>query len=262
MRVPSMPPSEALRSSLGTVGVVSVVLPPQGGVSGPIGVGRQAAMGFGRQAAAGASGFAAAAAAGGAGVAAIVVLPVVAAAALIDAAGEAIAAIPESTAEDIESTLRETVALHDPQPRLRSGLVAWAGQARREPPIDLGVGEAANPAFAPDYARLAERGVQTVLEVGVLTATFSGEGGRNPDLSFSMRARARLIRISDKQVLWSDERLAFSTTSHRFSEWKANDAALLKSVIDSGVESFARRISDRTFLEVWTPNVNANRADQ
>jgi hypothetical protein len=175
---------------------------------------------------------------------------------LVGAAVGAANAIPASTYTEIDSVLRQAIERQDPQTGLRARIMSRAAADTKQPPADLGVREVMDFMDAPDYAPLAERDVQTVLEVAVLTARFTGQGGQDPELSLSMRARARLVGVADKRVLWSDDYLGFTTPSHRFSEWKANDAALLKSVIESGVDSLGQRISDRAFLEFWS-NVDA-----
>ena len=258
---PQPPPSEALRASLGTVGVVSVVPAPEGRLNptGP-GVGGGAAGGAARgaleglsQAAHSATGAAGGGGALGALVALVILTPVyVVVGGVAGGAVGAAAIIPESAAKEIETTLRQVVAEHEPQAELRRLVMARAAAETTEKTIDLGTGGIIDPGVMPDYALLAAKGVQTVLEVGVLAISLTGKGGSDPVLVLSVDARARLIHAADNLVLWSDEHVRFATPSHKYSEWSAEEAALLKSDLERGLEVLARQINDKVFLEFWS----------
>ncbi len=250
---PLPPPSEALRASLGTVGVVSVVPAPEGKLN-------PTSPGIGGGAALGGVGVLAAGAAGGGQVGGpaglvvgaalgVVLLPVGAVAGAIIGAAEN---IPESTAKEIETMLRQVVAEHEPQADLRRLIMARAAAETTEKTIDLGTGGVIDPTVMPDYAPLAAKGVQTVLEVGVLAIGLTGKGGSDPDLVLSIDARARLIQVAGNRVLWSDEQMRFVTASHKYSEWRATEAAQLKSDFEGGLEVLARQINDKVFLEFWS----------
>ena len=59
-----------------------------------------------------------------------------------------------------------------------------------------------------------------------------------------MNARARLIRIPGNQVLWSDEHLSSKSPAAEFSLWTAKDSDLMKSQIETGLETLARQITE------------------
>jgi len=240
---PPAPPSESIRASLGTVGVVSVVEVAEVAINqtGPVGAGQGALAGVGSVLKA------------GAGPGAVFAVPFLPFGALVGAIVGANNLITRDEAEDIKAIISQALAQQEPQADLRSRVIALAATDAKRDLVDLGVGGAIDPMAPPSYGTFAEKGAQAVLEVRILTASFFiREGEDNSDFVFEMSARARLVRVSDNRVLWSDEFILFSSPSHSFSEWKENDAALLKTMIDTGVESFAHRISDRTFLEVWS----------
>ena len=91
----------------------------------------------------------------------------------------------------------------------------------------------------PDYTMVAARDVNTVLEIGISQIALAGEGGRDPALVLTIIARARLIRVADDVVLWSDDQFAFKSPSADFSVWSADDYALLKTEFADGLDSLA-----------------------
>jgi hypothetical protein len=112
--------------------------------------------------------------------------------------------------------------------------------------------DAVAPSAQMAYSGLSQKGITTVLEVAVTSAQFQGQGGSDPDLTLSLRARGKLIRVEDGNILWSTDQLPFSTTNHKLSEWKSNDAELLKSNVDYAVTDYAQRIFDAAFFEFWS----------
>jgi hypothetical protein len=243
----SAPPNEALRASLGKMGIVSVVAPPQDRIVGPIGRGRVAAAGTAEGVLEGV-----AASAGGGPIGLLLLPVVVVVGGIYGGVHGAVIAIPESTAKEMNDTLHNVLVESEPQGGLRQRVLTHARTDTRQVPVDLGIGGVIDPATKPDYSMLAEKGVESVLEVGVMSASLVGQGGSDPEVALSLGARARLIRVSDSSILWSDERMMFTTERRKFSEWKADDVKLLKATLAEGLESIGRRISDRTLLEVWS----------
>jgi hypothetical protein len=239
-------PNESIRPSLGTVGVVSVVEAPVARINqtGPVGAGQGALAGIG-SVLDGAS---------GTGQAAIFAIPFLPVGALVGAIIGANNVIPRDKADEIRSTISRALVEQEPEIRLRRQIIARASTNAKQDLVDLGVAGNVDAMTPAGYATFAQRGGRTVLEVSISSVVLvTGGGGDDPDFVFEIGARARLVDTANGQIRWLDDHLTFSTTSHKFSEWKTKDAALLKSVIDGAVESFARRISDGIFLGVWIP---------
>ena len=255
------------RASLGTVGVYSVGPTLDASLSGPVGVGKQSLEGATKGGGIGLLSGAGGGALTGAGVGlfcgplAPVCVPVLAlwGAALGGAGGlvvgsttgavnRGVNAIPTDVAEGVRAALAAALAGRDLQAEMRRRVLDVAG-GKGGDRMDLGGGNTLDPGPIPDYGRFAERGARAVLEVGIVHLALSGKGGRNPRLALTIDARARLIRIPDNRVLWSDEHLTFESPRTNLSEWTADDSRLLRSELDHGLDFLATRISGGVFPE-------------
>jgi len=214
------------------VGVVSSA-PASATISGPIGLGGAArgvgiggleGAGAGAVAGLGCGPFAPACAVVGAG-----------GGFLIGAAFNGFDAIPASAAENIRAHLVEAIGNEDLQAELRRRVVYGSSSAS-----DLGTSMGVS---------MAMRGVNTVLEIGITQIALVGSGGRNPDLALTMNANARLIRVADNQVIWSNNQITFSSGLAEFTSWEMDDAKLLKAAIPVGLNSLARQIEEQIFLK-------------
>jgi len=231
------PPLDArIRATLGMIGVVSSA-PASATVSGSIGFGKGAARGAGIGTLEGAG--AGAVVGLGCGPFLPVCVPVFAAAAagggfLIGAAVNGFDAIPTSAAENIRAHLVEAIGDQDLQAELRQRLIYGSASVR-----DLGMGD----------VPVAMRGVDTVLEISITQIDLVGSGGRNPDLALAMNASARLIRVGDNQLIWSNNQITFTSALAEFTDWDMDDAKLLKAAIAVGLNSLARQVEEKLFLK-------------
>jgi hypothetical protein len=258
--MPPAPPSAEVRAALGTVGMVSVGPPLGANVQGPIGVGKEIGRGAAKGGAIGGlSGAGAGALLGLAtGPCAPIAVPLFAG---IGAVGGVVVggstgaiingvnAIPTEAATDIETALFKAIADVDVQAELRQRVLTHATVGGVGNRLDLGMGSAGDPVPVPDYASVTSSGVNTVLEIGIAQIALVGSGGRDPTLVLSLNARARLIRVPDNIVLWSDDQLNSASREADFSEWSANDSELLKSEIENGLQALALQISNKIFLQ-------------
>jgi len=265
---PKPPPrlADDVRSSLGTVGVITVGPPVGGEVDGPVGVGGQATVGaLGGAAIGTAGGFGAGLALGLlCGPGAIICSPVAAlGGAIVGLVGGGTYggirrgrnAIPESTAAEIHTTLNQAIADRDLQADLRQRVLQHAGNAAMG--LDLGAG-ATEPVASPDYAAMADRGVGTILELSLTQLSFAGEGGSDPTLALVMSARARLIRIADKRELWNVADVTYESPAAAFSLWVTLDSGLLRAEIDKGSEALARQMGEALFGARLSANLENN----
>ena len=238
------------------MGVITVGPSLGGDVEGPVGVGREAVVGVFKGAAIGTgSGVIA-----GVGVAALACGPgalfcgavLLLGGAAIGLVGGGIAggvsggrnAIPAETAEQIETALNQAIGGRDLQADLRQGILRRAGNNAMA--VDLGAG-AAEPVASPDYTSMAGRGIGGVLEISVTQLTFTGEGGSDPALALVMSARGRLIRVSDRQVLWNIAEVRYQTGEAALSLWTASGSSLLRMEIDKVSDELARQMAEALF---------------
>jgi hypothetical protein len=246
---------------LGTVGVISVDPQLMADVAGPVGGGREAGRGALKGGAIGGLGGAGIGALAGAltGPCAPVFIPVFAG---IGAVGGGVVgagtgaivrgvnAIPTETAESLEAALNSAISVRDLPADLR-GRILTRGPMLPSQSVDLGSANG-DPAAPFDYTGFAATGVHSVLEVTVTEVIFDGEGGRNPSFALAMKARIRLIRVADNQVLWSNDQIAFRSIEADVATWTSEESGRLAAELGSGVEMLARQIGDEIFLESQT----------
>jgi hypothetical protein len=258
----SQPPSEMLRASLGAVGIASLPAPPNQEVSRPVrneDVGRAAARGAG-QAVRGVLSAPLNEPATNGLFLWVILLPVLVPGGAIVGAGVGAAresaenaanTIPEAVVQDMESLLRQVLGQHELQVELRR-LVQARAIARSAGPLEIELRESFDRTLTADYTSLTEKGLRTVLEVGVSTVGLVGRGGTDPELTLLLDAGVRLINVSDNRVLWAQDHTVYTSAPHRLSTWSANGGKLVRSALNAGLTTLARQIDDRVFLEVWS----------
>jgi hypothetical protein len=247
--------TEDVRSSLGTVGVITIGPTVGGELEAPVGVGNQIALGvIGGGAIGGVSGAGAGALIGlTCGPLAFVCVP--AGAVIGGSAGLVVGgtaggfvkgaeAIPESTAAEIEIALSHAIAAHELQTDLRQRMLRHISGASVG--IDLGA-EATQPADLSDYTSAADGSIDAILELSLTQVGFTGGGGEDPALSLVITARASLIGMSENQVLWDVERVAYISEPAAFSLWTAGDSGLMQAEIDNGLEAVASQLGEALF---------------
>jgi hypothetical protein len=250
---------ERSAASLGTVGVYSVGPTPAAVVDGPVGTGEEALKGA---ASVGGIGMGAGAGGGaltGAGIGLACgpwVAVCVPAFALMGATIGGVAglvvggtvggvqsgtnAIPTDVAENATAAVTAALSSRDLHADLRSRTIALdQGTAHR---IDLG-GDSTRPPSTREYARFAPSGVDTVLEIKVARVALIGEGN-DPDLALAIDAQARLIRLPEGEVLWENQEMMFASAPAKLSAGTADDSRLLKSEVDRGLETLAKRLGE------------------
>ena len=164
--------------------------------------------------------------------------------------GEDVNAVPGSTAAEIQAAFNRAMADRDLQADLRHGVLRYTGRA--DAYIDLGA-NAMEPVPSPDYASVAGRGVGTVLEMSLTRLALAntrfrvGGGDSNPSLTLVMTARARMIRVADSRVLWSAAEAKYESSAAQYSLWTARDSDLLRAEIANGSEALAHQIGEALF---------------
>lgn len=168
----------------------------------------------------------------------------------------AVRAMPGKEAVSNETLAMEILVRMRTQEVLRDEVVRVATEKTERPivPVD-GVGPASIDNVAT-YESLAERGIDTVLEVSLRRiALESDTWGSNPPLKFSMRAGGRLVRVSDGAVI-DDHEYTTSSTSRAFTGWTADNGALLGREYEEGYRELAADIVRRIF-----PDTNPQKSE-
>lgn len=222
------PPSERLRSELGTVRLSDVRTEDSTVVfSGPAkGAGEGAARGAGMG---GVATIAVGAAGGGYGVIAGIFLAPVGA--VVGAVAGAVSAESAATIEAKERPLR--AAMQDL--RFPETFHACVADSLRE----------RNP--APDGPARAHEPASTVLEVLVERFGLEGLGGINPPLSFILTERTRLIRASDGVELYGHW-LTYRGRPRSLDEWVSESPYVLRQEAARACRDVAERLTEEVFF--------------
>jgi len=159
----------------------------------------------------------------------------------------AVKAMPGKEAASSEALTREILERLRTQEVLRDEVLR-AGIDRtghRLLSVD-GVGPAA-PDNVASYESLAEKGIDTVLEVALLRIALESEQwGSDPPLKLAMSARGRLVRVGDGTLADVNDFFSWSM-QRRFAEWTADNAALLGQAYEDGYRRLAEDIVTRIF---------------
>jgi hypothetical protein len=91
-------------------------------------------------------------------------------------------------------------------------------------------------------AYLASHGVESILEVRVISAGLRGRVGVNPSLSLGAEVEARLIRRGDGMVL-SRARAAYASPARKFPGWADRDGRLLQEEFARGCAQLGRELA-------------------
>ena len=246
---------EDVRSSLRTVGVITIGPNVGGELEAPVGIGNQIAIGvIGGGAIGGVSGAGAGALIGLAcGPLAFFCVPagaVVGGSAGLIVGGTAggfmkgSQAVSESTAAEIESALTNALANRELQNELRQQTLNQLEIVSTG--IDLGATDTRPKNFS-SYALVDDRLIDAVLELSLTQVGFAGGGGDDPTLFLVISARASLHGMMAADVLWEAEQVAYVSEPAAFSLWKAGGSGLIQAEIDNGLESVARQLGNALF---------------
>lgn len=175
------------------------------------------------------------------------ILIVVAAGAATGAIVGAITAIPAERVEEIEATLKNALIEMKMQENIRDHVFRTASEQTGRNFVLLHEGGPHSVEEKASYIFLVNKGIDTVLEVSVLSISFEGKGGGDPPLSLSMKARTRLIKTADDSILYENE-LMYRSPKRKFTDWAANDAKIFKEELARCYRSLAEKVVEEIFL--------------
>ena len=245
------PPSEQFRTHFGTIGVVSVEFLPEVEILTPA---KGWASGCGREAVIATAVWAVAPlAAGGAGgnpnlfLIWYALTPV---AALGGCIHGAIAAPPAATVEMTQEELNKHVHVGiEIQEKMRAQFLQVAKEQTHYAFAVLADQGPATPDEELRYDSLADQGVDTVIEIGVLRFGLAGESMvANPSLSLFMTLRTRLIRIADGEVLYDVILTYESEVNQTLDVWAANGAQLFREELGPCYPTLVDKVVEEVFL--------------
>ena len=244
------PPSEQLRTHFGTIGVVSGKFLPEVEILWPA---KGSTGGCSREAGAVAAWWSVAPLQGGAGGDPALFLiwyaltPFVALGGCIHGASEAPpAATVEMTQEELNKYVHAGIEI---QEKMRDQFLQVAREQTHYSFVVLEDQGPATPGEDLSYDSLADRGIDTVVEIGVLKFGLGGDPMTvNPSLSLFMTLRTRLIRIADGEAVYDATLTYESEVNRTLDVWEANGAHLFREKFGPCYHTLAEKIVEEVFL--------------
>jgi hypothetical protein len=157
----------------------------------------------------------------------------------------------EKAVDEIKASFQQFVAEHDPNASIRQRVVALAKADAQEKTIDAGAVGNPGPDGRQNYSQFASFGAQTILKITSFNVEFKVASGKDPVLSLSFYATARLSRFADDQTIWYTYPSTSPSTEHKYSKLMANDAALLKSIWNKKLDELAQQINRELATLTW-----------
>lgn len=257
------PLSEEVRARLGTVGVVSADFVPEtrlfahsrGRVSGAT-----KGMAFEESTAPsivpvpwGGSSSPSAPGAPGAGYAAAVLLGLLVVGLVVGEVYRAVTAIPAEKVKETESNLKKALIELKMQESLKKRFFQTAREQSAFNFVLIGEGGPKTTDEILNYGRLKEKGIDTVIELSVLSIGFEGTGGKDPLLTLLLDARTRVLSVSDGAVLY-ESTVEYRSAKRKFTEWISDNGKLFSEELDTGYGTLSEKIVEELFLRYdFTP---------
>jgi hypothetical protein len=239
------PPSEKIRTQLGTIGVVSAdfIPTPVRGVP---------TKGWARGAARGAweaedAVLRATTQSGSGELGALCCLVATPFALCIGGLKGAIEAPSVEEVEESEAVLGNVLKEIPVQEKMRDHILQVAQKQTRHSFVVL-EGQGPNTrAYVLSYGFLSDRGIDTVLEVSVMNVDLRGKWKSDSPVTFFITIRTRLIRVVDGEVLYVAT-LIYQSTEHKSFDWEANDFKLFREEFARCYVVTAEKIVEELFL--------------
>lgn len=257
LRAPAYFPDEA-KAQLGTVGIASARFIPEVEFRTPAkgvlsGAGRRAARWAGK--AAGFVGRASPSSAGCSGYACggVVLLwlgtlvGATVGGALAGGVVGAMDALPAETVREAEVALTTSLSELKPQEKLRDRVFQVARQKTPHPILVLAEFGPSSPDEHATYGSPTTQGVDSILEISMLTIGLEGDWDVNPPLALAITGRTRLVRVQDGSEVHATK-LEYRSGMRIFTEWAANEAQLFREEIDRALDCLAEEIVETHFL--------------
>jgi len=244
------PPSEAVRGKLGTIGVTSAHFLPKAEMLKPMDKGTAATSG----------------ALEGAGVTllagavtgpygllfGVALSPVFAA---LGIAEGAVRGVSSEHLKEAEDAINKTISELKIQDTMRDYVLRAAQQKTEYHFVDLEGQGPETPESKVDYNFLANRGINTVLEITVPAFGLIGRGVNlplcggivNPPLAFSMTLQTKLVRTTDGSVLY-EQKLQYIRGYRTFTNWAANNAKPFIDEFHCSYQSLSEKVVEEVFL--------------
>lgn len=161
-------------------------------------------------------------------------------------------AAPEDKKGETETRLR---AIFEPgaelQGKLRYAVVDAATRSGVQGVTEIPGGTPTVGGQGVDHRQFPDANVDTLLEVGLVSISFIGNYGVDPELLLHAVAVVRLVDAKTKVELYKHS-FTYESKSKKASEWNADEARLINEEIENAYRSLGQSIVDDIFLVVRT----------
>jgi len=235
------PPSEAVREKLGTIGVASARFLPKAKMRKPMDKGAGAASGAGTGALAP---IVAGVWSGPYGLLLGVALAPVGA--VVGGVVGAVKGVSSEHVKKAEDAINKTISELKIQATMRDYVLRVAQQKTEYHFVDIEGQGPETPESEVDYNFLANRGINTVLEITVPAFGLIGRGIDSP-LAFFMTLQTKLVRTTDGSVLY-ERKLEYIRGHRTFTNWAANNAKPFIDEFHCCYQSLSEKVVEEVFL--------------
>ena len=156
-------------------------------------------------------------------------------------------ALPEETAEEIETALGIAIAERDLSTELATRIYERARADDNPTVVNIGSITVPVENTIVDYNQISDRRANTVLQVGIIQYGLTREERGDAPFSLLINAQASLIRTSDNEVLWSNPQILMVSPPAELAAWTSPGTNLLQTEINTGLERLALRIYGQIF---------------
>jgi hypothetical protein len=156
-------------------------------------------------------------------------------------------AIPAEKVKEIESDLKKALIELMMQESFKE---KFFQTAREQSAFNLVLVEGGGPKTPEEilnYGNLKEKGIDTVIELSILSISFEGQGGKDPLLSLLLDARTRVLSVSGGTVLY-ENMLEYRSARRKFTEWISDEGKLFLEELDKGYGKLSEKIVEELFL--------------
>lgn len=160
----------------------------------------------------------------------------------------AVEGVPAEKRKEAETALTNAIAKLKIQETMRQRLLKIAAEEQTSytfVPID-GQGPEA-PDKEVKYGFLADKGIDTVIEITIPVFGLTGKKDINPPLVFFMTFHTRLVRTSDGKVIY-DGKFEYKSAVRYFTDWAANNARPFSDEFDRAYQGLAEKAVEELFL--------------
>jgi hypothetical protein len=245
------PPNEAARSAIKSIAVVSPAvgalvhesrLPPDPGSSALLGSARGALAGAGE-------GMRISLSPGSGAAGVVVALALIPVGAAVGAIIGAANAAPPAELEFVGAELGRLARADEIRSALQAHVAKAARNLQSRPVVAPPPEETGAASIPPNYRGLAERGVDTVVEVRLRSYGIAADKGRNPLLVPYIIAEVRLVRAADGTELYAREFRRVGSVQ-RLAHWRTAGPGVLAQELDRTSAALGESIVEELFL-VW-----------